>query len=842
MIKVLLIVLLLAGTAMAVDPIVQNIGPFSGLNNQDSPLAIPAVNAQDLLNVDITPGGRSVKKRHGYGQDVVLGSTEPVHGGYHFFDASGNDIRLWSNDVDVSASSNGGAYTVIVSSNHTKGTTMTCTDSQGLAWCVSSNNDQVFRTNGVSVTWFPLIATGTVITAGPDRLAIANTVANPNTINFSAQGDFTTFTTGSQPSSAFAESILAPGSHITHMRYWNGRYLWWKDQSFGYVAVDSINGQFNVQIVIVSNLVGTYDNASVENEGIIYFRGQDNHIWAYDGASLVRLTREITPTVSNSNKRKSNSWTQSRASDFANGNLNTVSTAATTSALYLDYSNSSAQQTTTWNSGSSGWANWNGNWVFQNGNSISISCGSPSCTDYLSRTNTAGYGRWQTTYTFSAGEPTGSNSILRMYFMANAAPTASSDFSNGYCVRILYPTGSTTATLSLIRKDDTSDDGGTILSSTTFTDTVGSDVDHIVYVSRFPNGYMTVNKDSGAQILTATDVTYSSGTYFGFYGKSPHGYPLYATDAATIYKPADAITGVYQSAVNNAPNLTSWATLNVASTNNGGTQTFSMRSSTNSFTVTSATPAYTTQTAGQTISISTGTYFQFMDTMTVTLSTQSPFLSNFTVNWFEGNAADQAYGTYFDFGIWWSISYSTAATTNNRILRYDLLNQTWTVYDITANGFLVQNNLLYFGSPTTGKVYVYANGNESDNGSAINSYWMSKDFSNVSVNGPTGIYGYQPSDNPFVKKDFRTMSVFATSASTGTLTVTYQTDRQSPVSYSFNLLDPNGLLTTHSNQNLPYGTKGYAFDAKFGNNATNQPWELLGASYSYLPGAWYPYP
>jgi hypothetical protein len=60
-----------------------SIGPFGGLNNADSAFVIPANKAQDLLNVDVTPGGRSVKKRRGYGLSATLAvTTSPVHGIY----------------------------------------------------------------------------------------------------------------------------------------------------------------------------------------------------------------------------------------------------------------------------------------------------------------------------------------------------------------------------------------------------------------------------------------------------------------------------------------------------------------------------------------------------------------------------------------------------------------------------------------------------------------------------------------------------------------------------------------------------------------------------------------
>src|SRR6185436_12501983 len=95
----------------------QAIGPFSGLNNQDNSATIPADKAQDLLNVDLSLGGRSVLKREGYGLANALSiTTSPVHGTYIFFDATGNDVALSFNDTRMTASINGGAITVLFSS------------------------------------------------------------------------------------------------------------------------------------------------------------------------------------------------------------------------------------------------------------------------------------------------------------------------------------------------------------------------------------------------------------------------------------------------------------------------------------------------------------------------------------------------------------------------------------------------------------------------------------------------------------------------------------------------------------------------------------------------------
>lgn len=925
-IALILFLSLLSGAYADGAPVVQHIGsPFSGLNNQDNPVVIPNQNAQDLLNVDITPGGLSVKKRHGYGLDATLAiSTSAVHGGYHFFDANGNDIRLWMNDTRVSASKNGGTYNVIVSTL-TSGATLQCIDSQGLAWCVDSKNDQVFRTDGSVVSWFPSVASGTTVTAGPDRLAMANVQGNQNSIYFSASGDFTNFTVGSQPSSPFIENILAPGSHITHIRYSNGRYLWWKDQSFGYILLQD---QFNLQIVIVSYLVGTLDNTSVENEGIVYFRGQDNHIWAYDGAQLVRLSREITPIVSNSNYRKSNQWIQTTQSDFNSGTITPTGTLSTTIAAgEIDVSSftSTDNSTTTFSQGTvsnssvttSGLTlttNNSGN--FDNNGCETNSGNNGSCTSWKN----TGLGSWLSITTALTGTDCNISPRTGSAMFASAYSTLATNpgtlafrikkFSDGSVI------AASTITLNAAVCSWTS---STVTVSSSFigtrvqgeiysnTDGIGPDIlittasfilgGNVVFhyaansngtwpsgmqieVDDILNGSSTITTgtftsrsfntgfSSAYSAITAINATNQSDFKFTVQqASSTNGawadvvnssgssvntkqwiryistITVAGTDTSIPYLSTVTVvassSGTFYSAVNNAALLTSWSQFSATdNTSNGGSLSYFTRASTSPFSVSSSTPSWVSQTKNATVSASTGTYMQARVDFSINAATQTPSVQDFTFNWFEGTAADKSYGTYFDFAIWWSISYSTATTTNNRIIRYDLINQTWTVYDIAANGFLIQNNQLYFGDPSSGKVYLYGSA-ENDNGAAINAYWQSKDFSNAGINP---IVGYNALDTPFTEKDYRTLSTFSALQSTGTINVTYTVDRKNSSSYAFSMLDPNGLKVIHQNYYLPQGTAGTTFNVKYGNNAVDQPFEIFGGEFTYVPRPWKPYP
>jgi hypothetical protein len=163
-----------------------------------------------------------------------------------------------------------------------------------------------------------------------------------------------------------------------------------------------------------------------------------------------------------------------------------------------------------------------------------------------------------------------------------------------------------------------------------------------------------------------------------------------------------ASSGTFYSAVKNAPSISGWSTFNPTTQDNGGSQTFYMRSSSNSFTVLSATPSWTAQTANALVAVSTGVYFQVRDDFSVTAGTSNPILSDFTVNWFEGSASDQAYMIYFDNAIWESVAYGVGISSNNYVFRRDLINDGWGLYSFGTNGMLIQGNKLYWGSVSDG--------------------------------------------------------------------------------------------------------------------------------------------
>ncbi len=250
--------------------------------------------------------------------------------------------------------------------------------------------------------------------------------------------------------------------------------------------------------------------------------------------------------------------------------------------------------------------------------------------------------------------------------------------------------------------------------------------------------------------------------------------------------------------------------------------TYYVRAATNSFSILSSTPSWIAQTKNATVAASTGTYMQMRADFSLSAATEAPTINDFQFNWFEGSASDKAYMTYFNDAIWFAVSSSSNVSTDNEILYWDLLNGAWLVYDIAANGFLIENNRLYFGSPTTPKVFEFG-AVTTDNALPINSYWRSKSFLG---------------QDPFVQNEFQ-QADFVLGQSSTTLTFTYTLDSKTSTVYNMTAYDPAASLIQR-NFLLPVGKIGKYYDFKIGDNSSNAAWRLMGHRVHYNALNWKP--
>lgn len=871
---------------------------FKGLNNNENSVIIDPANAQDLLNIDVTPGGKSIKKRSGYGLYKAMATGQAIHGGYHFYDASGNDIQVWGSSTSLYGIVADATQTQLISSA-TLSTTWDCSDAQGSAYCVNSSRNAFVKTNGATMTWYasPL---GTMVETTPDRVVVAGVSGNTNTLYFSEANVFTNFVTALNPSSPFQEVIAAPGSKITHIKWGCGKLLWWKDQSMGTLDFDD---QFNLQVKTVSDTIGTFDNTSaIDPGGSVWFRGQDGHIYRYDCSFITKESVDITPDVDNAGHRIANSWTQTTASDFNSGSSapsTNVSTGTSSGDVVFNGVISTETSSAKWSLGTASnltvgsssitlTLNNSGNVTnndFELGSTGVVPSTWTSVGSGWIQTATA-YGSECSPFTGYSGAnfaqtPTGqkgSASPIVLALVIDPVTETTLDIKSyaivavncAFASKTLPITSSNIGKRVKLRFTATDNDSGTSDYDLTTTGSfiLGGDISFTLAVSgngaglRLPaidqvlGGSSTITtgsftsqtfdlgfSSSTVQLSTFSwtsntstptfsivTATASTGPWYTLTSSSNtwalgNRYVRYVT-TITIGSSDNALTaitaavltrstGTYYSAVHNAPSLTSWDTVTATRQDNDGTHTFYTRSSTNSFTTLSSTPTWVVQTAGAAVSASTGTFFQLRDDFAITYSTQTPTLNDFTVNWFEGNSTDQAYMLYFDNAIWESVAFGAGQSLNNYIFKRDLINDIWTLYGFGANGMTIQNNNLYFGDPSAGNLFIYGSGT-SDNGTAINAFWKSKDFVGT---------------DPFLQSQLLNIDVFAKKDQGTTLTATYTLDTSTATSYSISLSTSTSII--QNRKNLPNGKLGYAFNFKIGDTSQLSSWEVFGWRFSF---------
>lgn len=877
------------------------IGSFQGLNTQDNPVALEDGEAQDLLNIGITPGGKSVYKREGYGLHKTLSfSTSAVHGLHYFQDLSGSDIQLYGHDIYLAASVNGASPVDVATG--TVNATWQCTDNSGFAYCVNSSRNTPVRTSGTTgtSTYMGGIPLGTMITNTPDRLVVAGVSGAESSLYFSQANTFSNFTIGINSADPFVEVINSPGSRLTHIRYACGKLLWWKDGSFGY-SVGS--DQFNIENVTISQNIGTLDNSSDEYNGVVYFRGQDNHIYQYDCSNVTRLSRKITPTVSGSGRRKANSWTQSSQSDWQSGTLAPSGNFSTTaSAGDLTVSSFSATDTsdTDFNQGTSTNVTYQSggliistnattlsNYSFETGDLTNwVDGGTPDVATSLTGTGgscSVSSAQDGTYFAYSLG--TFGGGAMTVYFSAWDASTniGISTTSISWVNNCTWASRTITIGSTYLRRKIkvhiSSDDSGfstlesdpfiatgtnitfytaalntcslgscKTLAFDNFSGNVRSTISTATYQSRVfdtgvtaPLAAVTANwtaseyvpyvelQNSASSSGPFTKVTGSTGTtvsttrylrYISSFTVGTNNDALTTLDDVTVVSKSTG--GIYFSPVNTASALSSWSTFGANDQTTGGSLTYYVRASTGLFTVLSSTPNWVAQSKNATVNYATGTYMQVMASFTVTSATTPIALNDFTFNWFEGNSVDKAYIKYWNDYVWIAVSSGTTGL-NNRIQRWDILNQTWLLDDISANGFLVDNNSLYFGSPTAGKIYKYGNGLTTDDSGSINAYWKSKNFAG---------------DDPFVQKNWDQSDFVVKAASPTVMSVIYQLDGSTSTTYSMNLYHPTKTIL-HKGVNLS-GRIGTFYNVRFGDSSSNPRWEVFGYRSRYTPLPWRP--
>lgn len=194
-----------------------------------------------------------------------------------------------------------------------------------------------------------------------------------------------------------------------------------------------------------------------------------------------------------------------------------------------------------------------------------------------------------------------------------------------------------------------------------------------------------------------------------------------------------------------------------------------------------------------------------------------------------------------------SLPYGTGATANNRVYIFDFSisnlskkqKASWTPLDgISAAQFTVYAGKLYYGtSQATGFIYQLEAGSYADDGSAIDSYFWTKEFS--------GLPGHEN-----LQKDFRKVKLLVDKAGAYYMNLTYRTDSDSGLGQTQQIdLNPGSMIwgigtwggqiwgSGHEQEEITVSlgqVTGKRIQFKFSNqNAANQRFKVHGLNFTY---------
>lgn len=896
-------------------------------------MSLQMYEAQDALNTESSLSGTAILKRSGYSRLYSLTvATAPVSGSFSFIDSNGNRQDIVCQDHNCAKSTNGGAFSVFLS---TAGGACTPTrwsfaQTNGNLYGANDCRDVIFKYNGSARTSLPSTAPlGSVIESTKDRLVIADVASNPNGVYYSQSGTYTNFVVGTNSADPYVDQSGAQGDRVSALKYALGRLFVFKTTS---ISSCVLGDQYTSQCFPVSSAVGTNDPLSiVEVPGAIYFRGNDRNYWALDGSGIQLVSKKISNFVKSQNSGSSGSNTQTSQSDwqagsqFPGSSWNTSSIAGSIIPSSVSFVNNSS---VSFNAGTfqspmvatSGYVTIStaafkiNNGDFETGDLTSWTCatsGTGACSVSSSNPLEGTYSASLVAYPDEASVCVPGPSCQNLdtiniidsngYHLISQSVTPSASVT--WVTIDLSAVSTQTLRIQLIStKTYTSTGVGTVsllsnsfvaISSITFEfrgdgSGAGSDcysnslgrnsksafcrIDH-VYVNRyfdismtsnpylytssvFNTGFSTsiggpftvgITSDTGSSIVFAVrDSSASSGPFSAWTSISSgtripltRQYWQYESTMSIVSSTATAprissvglsaaTTGTLVSQCIQPPStISAWGLISCDQSvgGNGAIVYYTTSAATCGAIPVAGAGVWTSQTNNANISVATNTAFAFRIDSSLTSSTDTAQVNSCSIYWSNGVVAPPVWGAYDSVknAIYWTSSINNN-TSNNRVLKYDLNLGQWYPFSLNANAIANIQTTTYFGDSTGGYWNQYGNSN-SDNGSAINAYWKSKDFGNQS--------------SPFLDNNYNRISLVAKNQITGNMTVTYGLSNNTSGSYTVSLSTTSGITYVHANQSLPLMSPYQFMNIKVGNNSST-PFEVDGLMLEYTSFPWKP--
>lgn len=368
--------------------------------------------------------------------------------------------------------------------------------------------------------------------------------------------------------------------------------------------------------------------------------------------------------------------------------------------------------------------------------------------------------------------------------------------------------------------------------SSTYTVVSGdSQIAFYVHSSTSPNNDMWGALSATSDTLRVTEKKRYQQLAAYFYTYNSTTTPSIQTAALTAATTGQFVTQCIQ------PNasITSWGTLSCAQTLAGtGSIVYYATSAVscsalpistapvNSFGAAQAGWVQQTNNATVTIATNTAVFVGWRSLLNST--TDQAQVDSCILSWNEGTPAQPSWAVFDSIknAVYWTTTVGGAESTN-RLLKFDRNLSQWFPWDVPAQAPRMINNTLYFGGASSGTWNAFG-AVDSDAGNAINAYWKSKDIG---------------SNNPFVAKDFKQLSILSRNQGTGTMVGTYTMNNAATGSYTISLSTGAGISYARSNYLV---SKDIASNKEFMNvkvgNFNSTPFEVLGIGVTWTTWPW----